>query len=376
MAYFIVICGFIVATYTLLLIIGLVIWLQIKPLPEPVCLPCLKTNITVIVPFRNEIDQLINLLESLRFQDIPNNLVHIILVNDHSENVQLDKLKSYLKSYTLSLELINLVQDEGKKSAISIGVKQSNTELIACTDADSIVPPGWLSAIVDIYEHTMAKFIIGQVVYTSDKSTWQNMQQIEFASLIGSSAVAASMGLPNMCNGANMAFAKSAFVEVGGYDGNDKVQSGDDIFLMHKIYNKYPDAVKYLHNRLAVVETQPSHRFSDFLNQRNRWASKWMKYENVSTILLAIYIFIVNMSAATLIILWPFNLYLIGVVLLARWIFEYIFLYAILRFLNKTLHLKDFIPLILVYPFYVVFFALSSQVVTYQWKGRKSNIFK
>ena len=61
----------------------------------------------------------------------------------------------------------------------------------------------------------------------------------------------------NMCNGANLAYEKKVFYEVGGFEGIDKIASGDDMLLMHKIQKIYPDKIGYLKSADVIVKTQP-----------------------------------------------------------------------------------------------------------------------
>src|SRR5213075_2078285 len=125
-----------------------------------------------------------------------------------------------------------------------------------------------------------ARFISGPVKLEEGNSLFGKMQVTEFASLIGTGAASIGFGMPNMCNGANLAFEKAAFVAVNGYAGNDKIASGDDEFLMHKIHSQFPGSVCFLKNPKAIVRTNVQQSLSGFLSQRIRWASKWKFYDN------------------------------------------------------------------------------------------------
>jgi len=58
-------------------------------------------------------------------------------------------------------------------------------------------------------------------------------------SLQGITAAAVGAGSHAMCNGANLAYLKSAFYEVGQFKGIDHIASGDDMLLMHKMKNNF-----------------------------------------------------------------------------------------------------------------------------------------
>ena len=40
---------------------------------------------------------------------------------------------------------------------------------------------------------------------------------------------------PFMCNGANLAFTKHAYIEVNGYSNNFHISSGEDVFLLEDL---------------------------------------------------------------------------------------------------------------------------------------------
>src|SRR5580658_2654719 len=98
-----------------------------------------------------------------------------------------------------------------------------------------------------------------------------------------------------MCNCANLAYEKRAFFEVDGFRGIDAIPSGDDMLLMHKIYNKYPDAVYFLKSPQAIVSTQPETSWNGFVHQRVRWASKADRYDDKRIFWVLLLVYIVNL---------------------------------------------------------------------------------
>jgi len=70
------------------------------------------------------------------------------------------------------------------------------------------------------------------------------------------------------------------FEEVGGFRGIDKIASGDDMLLMHKIYERYTSGVQFLFAPTSIVRTQPMNDWRSFFNQRIRWASKADKFDD------------------------------------------------------------------------------------------------
>lgn len=69
---------------------------------------------------------------------------------------------------------------------------------------------------------------------------YRDLPVIGFYDTTGDNGASVYRNIHSMCNGANLAYTKKAFEEVGGFTGIDHIASGDDMLLMHKIYRRYP----------------------------------------------------------------------------------------------------------------------------------------
>ena len=333
--------------------------------------------ISVIIPVRNEEGNILNLLEDLNCQTYPFSKFEILVMNDGSTDNTVAIVENFNEKSLCSIQLITLPDTpttSPKKRAIETAIAQAKGNLIVTTDGDCRAKPGWLEAIANCHTVTSAKLISGPVTFNKETSLTDHLQTVEFSSLIGSGASAIEAGFPSLCNGANLAYEKAAFFEVGGYDGVRHIASGDDEFLMHKISAKFHGQVKFLKDSNAVISTEAHKNWSLFFRQRKRWASKWKHYQSKTPLLLALYVFSCNFSIIAASTLWlsqdlPGSDFLI--LLLIKCAPEWLFLGTILHFLKKTVSIF-FIPLTQIfYPFYVCFFGLVAQKPEYEWKGRK-----
>ena len=176
-----------------------------------------------------------------------------------------------------------------------------------------------------------------------------------------------------MCNGANLAYTKKVFIAVDGFKGIDKIASGDDMLLLHKIYTRYPDGIAYLKSTAAIIQTQPVHTVGQFFNQRIRWASKADQYDDkrIFAVLLLVYginVWILLLGVAAF--FFPIVTLFI-VVLVIKTIVELLFLYSVARFFNKQKLLWLF-PL--AQPFHILYTIIAGwlgKFGSYQWKERK-----
>ncbi len=326
------------------------------------------TKLTIIIPVRNEEDNILNLLQDIDNQTYPLENIEVIIANDCSTDQTEQIVLAFQEKAKYSLRILNLLNDNStspKKRAIQKSIEISSGELIITTDGDCRVSKNWLSSIENCYRENEAKLISSPATFINENNFWNTAQIIEFASLIGSGACAMYLRKPNMCNGANIAYTREVFENVGGFAGNEHLASGDDEFLMHKIAKIYPEKVIFNSDFEAIVRTKSQPNIQQFYQQRRRWASKWKHYQDWKVSALAIFIFAVNLGVIWSIFQFDF------INLAIKFSAELIFLALTISFLGHKSKII-FIPIIqILYPFYVVFFGLIAQGKGYEWKGRK-----
>ncbi|NOT50988.1 MAG: glycosyltransferase [Chitinophagaceae bacterium] len=358
------------AFYSLLVLYYWWAWRSVPEYNASSSLP--QTKISVIIPARNEEENIGALLDSLQKQTYPGELFEIIVVDDNSS----DQTANIVRQYP-SIKLIQLKEDginSYKKKAIERGIAEASGELIVATDADCVPPVNWLTTIASFKKERQAEFVAAPVSIDCNSSLLQTFQAMDFMILQAITGAAVSKKKLSMCNGANIAYSKKAFQEVNGFSGIDTIASGDDMLLMHKIWKQYPDNVFYLKSKDAIVNTQPQRTWKAFFGQRIRWASKAGHYDDKRffPVLLLVYLF--NLSFLTLAIAGFFCncywLYLAGL-WIAKTLAELPLCWSAAAFFNKKWTVKllfFFQPLHIVY---TIISGLFGQFGGYEWKGRK-----
>lgn len=337
------------------------------------------TFISVIIPVRNEAANIFHLLDDLNRQDYPMDKLEVIVVDDHSEDETRAICRNFILQARYSLKILALSEDfpevTSKKQGLTKGIHLASGKLIVTTDGDCRVRPSWISTVQSFYKKKNCRMVTGPVAFHQEHSLFERMQSIEFAILTGSGATLLRLGLPSMCNGANLAFEKEAFMAVNGYRGFEDIASGDDEFLMHKIHAHYHGGVLFLKSRSAQVYTRAQKSMSGFLNQRRRWAGKWKRYTALLLKILAAFIFFFNLFlliAAVLVLAGYYPLWIFLLQFLLKSGFELLFLENVLSVQGKKTGFSAFVLTALIYPFYAVFFGLFSGTKRkYYWKGRK-----
>lgn len=348
-------------SYSLFLILATVLWLSVwVSRPEPS-----DQRVSAIIVVRNEEQNILRLLESLRRQTHPD--LEVILVDDSSSDKTLELARNFqLKNFRI-LRLEEAERGNApKKNGIEKAVKEATGDIIFTTDGDCILAPGLIAFYAGLFRNPRFKMLSGPVTFTLKKGLWNQLQTVEFASLVGSAAVAIFLRKPIMSSAANLAYRKSVFLEVGGYSGNLETASGDDEFLMNKIYKQYKNGILFVRNKACIVETEATETLSQFYRQRKRWAGKWNLGDNFVSRIVAILIFLVNALTIGFMINGKWD------IILFRFFTEALFLSAVLIFFQRYRSIF-YIPLTqLIYPFYAVFFGLVSLIPnSYTWKGSR-----
>jgi cellulose synthase/poly-beta-1,6-N-acetylglucosamine synthase-like glycosyltransferase len=331
--------------------------------------------LSVIVPARNEEKNISFLLDALSQQTYPKDSFEIIVVDDFSADSTAEAVKKFPSSNVFLIQPEAPSEFSSKKRSIEAGIEKAKGELIIATDADCIPTKSWLETINNFYVKNDAAFIAAPVKFSYNKSLLQFFQSLDFLTLQGITAASVSANFHTMCNGANLAYKKEAFQNVNGFDGIDKVATGDDMLLMHKIWKQYPNKIFYLKNKDAIVTTQPMFNWKDFFMQRKRWASKTLVYDDFRILAVLSFIYLLNCLFIALIIASLFTSFYWWYVLgfwLIKTVIELPFVYSVAKFYNEENLVKFLFFFQPLHIFYTVFVGLVSQFGKYEWKGRKT----
>jgi cellulose synthase/poly-beta-1,6-N-acetylglucosamine synthase-like glycosyltransferase len=186
--------------------------------------------ITVVIPTYNEEKNIGICLKALLNQTFPREKYELIIVDGESKD----------KTIEVAAELADKViiqSSDGVGGARNDGVNISNGEIIATTDADCIPSSDWLEVINKNFTDPNVIAITGILIPYG----WNNMNIIEistykllfwFSNII--LIILKIFGISHLC-GANTAFRKEVFLEVGGYLPLDYA---DDIELFKRIRKK------------------------------------------------------------------------------------------------------------------------------------------
>ena len=332
--------------------------------------------ISVIIPCRNEAQNIPGNIADLLVQNYPRDLFEVIFVDDHSE----DSTAAIVLSYTKSDSRIRLLTMKdstrglsGKKQAIAYGIEHTKGEIIVTTDADCRYSSTWLTTIAGYFDDETG-FLSGPVTFHQNKGFFQSMQVVEFAGLVLAGAGLIGLSHPTICNGANIAYRKSLFYQVNGFADNHGLSSGDDELVMRKIHKLGTYRVKFAANAGATVLTDAAKTLGEFLNQRARWASKGLYYNKLFVLLGLIPFFLFFLSLLVLPILGVLFREYYFLLFLILFCIKGLIEFAILRqgkaFLGTKVRFAEFFLAQTLHPLYIVVASFLGTFKSYTWKER------
>lgn len=327
---------------------------------------------SVIIPARNEEENIDKVLSSIEKQTYPSNLFEVIVVDDHSTDNTATIVNRYSFAKLIKLGFDNI--NSYKKKAIETGITEATGDLIVTTDADCVVKEDWLKTIASFKGKTNAVFIASPVMMEYGPTILQTFQALDFLVLQGITASSVQKRIHNMCNGANLAYEIKAFFDVKGFTGIDHIASGDDMLLMEKIATRFPGKISYLLSKDAIVTTKAAKNWNEFFSQRIRWASKATNYNDIKifSALFLVYFFNCTLLALFITGFWMHFLWLgLGGVLIVKTIVELIFLFPVSKFYNEQkllIRFPFFQPLHIVYTVIAGWLGVFG---SFEWKGRR-----
>lgn len=346
--------------------------------PSAESVPC--TPVTVVMAARNEAENIGACLESILSGSYPPHLTEIIVVDDHSEDETADIAARFPGVLVIRLadQSAPMPASSPKKRALELALAHAGGRLVVTTDADCIAGPNWLRSLALYYEQGGARLLAAPVSFHREKNLFERFQSLDFIGLMGITGAGIQSRKQRMGNGANLAYEKSLFEEVGGYGGSEHRASGDDMFLIQKAAAQNPEWVCFIKSRDALVYTRAMPSLGDFVQQRLRWGAKNAALPEWPIRLI-------------LALVWLFCLFLLlglpwawlsakGLSGAAAWVtlalgikalFDYIFLREMCRWFHRRDLMAYFWPSFLMHTLYIALIGLASILVKrYRWKGR------
>ncbi len=333
--------------------------------------------ISIVLSARNEANTIEKCLEQIIKQQFPANHFEVIIIDDASEDNTYSIANMVLEKSTLQYQVIRESVHQGKKKNIAKAIMLAKGSIIVTTDADVVFRfSNWLSTISNYFDIHKPAMLVMPIDFEMESGLLPTFQIIENIALTAITAGYVGIQKPFMCNGANLAFKKSAYESVNGYQSHLNISSGEDVFLMEAIKKMNPSGIHYVLSRALIVKTQVQTNFSDFFNQRIRWAYK-AKYNSnflnlsagfmvmmANLLILAFFMSIINKS-----VIMPY----LSIFVLSKFVFDFLLLFLASDYLGRLKYLGWMIPFQCIYWIYALVIGVCSLFIKPYWKDKQIN---
>lgn len=218
-------------------------------------------SVTVVVPAYNEEKTIAATLKSLLKLDYPKDKLHIIMVDDGSNDRTYEIARRFEQK---SLEVFTK-KNSGKADSLNFALGHAKGELFGALDADSFVDPDCLKKMVGYFNDRAVMAVTPSLKIYRPKGILQNIQYIEYLIGIYLRKVFSYFGSIHVTPGPFTIFRKEFFEKHGGYDIHNLTE---DIEVALRVQSK---GYKIENTIDASVRTVAPNTFFSLLNQRKRW---------------------------------------------------------------------------------------------------------
>ncbi len=332
--------------------------------------------ISIVMSMRNEEDHIEACLEQFVKQTHSVSQFELILIDDASEDRTLAKAQAFIQNSGIDYTLIQQREHQGKKHNMAQGIEQAKGSVIVTSDADVVFRYStWLATIANYFKLYKPNMLVMAVDFKPDGKLVSSFQIVENIALTAITAGYTGLQKPFMCNGANLAFRKSAYEEAGGYQSHAHLASGDDVFLLEDLKKIDRRGIHYLFSRELIAHTIPQPDVASLFRQRLRWASKTKHNPSALNLLAGLIVMLANLLFLALVVailkkswIMPY----LSIFVAAKFVFDFLLLFLASDFLGRIRYLAWFLPFECVYWIYAFVIGISSFFIKPSWKGKKT----
>ncbi|MFM7723041.1 MAG: glycosyltransferase, partial [Bacteroidota bacterium] len=291
-----------------------------------------QQGVSVIVCARNEEENLRELIPAIMEQEYAE--FQLIIVNDSSWDETADILKALQLEYP-EMHVIHIDEDkqlmQGKKFALTLGIKAAKYEIVLLTDADC--RPRSASWIQEMTSGLSEKkeIALGFSGYKKYPGYLNKLIRFDAFVIALNYFGLAKAGMPYMGVGRNLAYTKTAFFRIGGFRAHYKLASGDDDLFVKEAANARNTILKISPESQTVSEPHKSWTKWTFQKKRHFTTAPLYdgKIKRRLTIWPAMYFIMWGTAITNELIFFKIEICIaLAAALLLRYLIQFIALYA------------------------------------------------
>ncbi len=243
--------------------------------------------VSVVICARDEARNLEKNLPGLLGQDFPE--YEVIVVDDASDDDTAEVLERMSRKYS-NLRTTRIRKDprfrQGKKLAVTIGLKAAKNEWVLLTDADCCpASPLWLS-MMQKHFISQNEIVLGYGGYASKNGLLDKLVRYDTSFIAMQYLSFALAGIPYMGVGRNLAYRRTVFFRNKGFASHLGIESGDDDLFVNEVARKENTAIEISHLSHTISE-QP-YGWKEWIRQKRRHLTTGIHYRVFTKFLLGL----------------------------------------------------------------------------------------
>ncbi len=307
----------------------------------------IKRPISVVICARNEEKNLIDNVPLIMEQDYPD--FELVVVNDSSWDDTEGILKALQVRYQ-NIRIVNLDEEkqnmQGKKFALTLGIKAAKNEIILLTDADCIPnTTQWIELMVSSVNE-LSQIVLGVSTYKYYTGWLNKIIRFDTTMIAASYIGFARSGIPYMGVGRNLCYTKDIFFKVGGFRNHYSIASGDDDLFINQVATSRNTTIVNIPE--AHTMSEPKKTWTEWFVQKRRHFTTTPLYKKQHKYMLMIWpvTFLLMYLCYAATIVFQTGLLLVSAMLLVRYILQMVTLHKIATRLDQRKDLVWLAPIL------------------------------
>ncbi len=223
--------------------------------------------VSVVVPIYNSENDIVDLVECLANQTYPQDKTEFLLVDNNSQDNTATLLKQEIEKYQSqgkNLKYLSERKIQSSYAARNTGIKQSQGEILAFTDADCRPQPDWLANLIKPFVNPQVLIVAGEVEGLAGNSFLE-----QYGNLYKMLSQTYTLDHPFAPYGqtANLAIRKDIFQVVGLF--RPYLTTGGDADICWRILKEVEAEIIFAPN--AIVFHRHRDNLTDFKSQWRRY---------------------------------------------------------------------------------------------------------
>ena len=225
-------------------------------------------SVSIIVPCFNEENTVQKTIASLLELNYPKDKLLITVVDDGSTDSTYEKAMTFVNHERVK---IFTQKNGGKFSAMNFGIKNSNTDVVACLDADSMVTKDALIKMIPYFNGENIVAVTPAMKVYNPKSILRRIQNTEYNVSILLKKIMSKLDAIHVTPGPFSLFKREIFEKIGYFKAAYNTEDMEIAFRIQSFRYRIANCPN------ALVYTVTPDTFKKLYKQRIRWAYGFLK---------------------------------------------------------------------------------------------------